>query len=128
MHPVSLFLSGRRFVVDWTWHPGACCEMIFRGRKRVAESRRALHASCPKVDPRLHEVVQAESRLLMSVTFSEAVHQLAQLAGVDIPRAFEDEHVRWSVYEASVSDPARRQILKDAIRGEANGRSEFELR
>lgn len=30
----------------------------------------------------------------MSMTFSEAVHQLAQLAGADIPRAFEDEHVR----------------------------------
>lgn len=48
MHPVSLFLSGRRFVVDWTWHPRTCCETILRGRKRVVESRRALHASCPK--------------------------------------------------------------------------------
>ena len=57
----------------------------------------------------------------MGATFKAAVRQLAQLAGADVLKVLEDEHVRWSVYEASVSDPARRQVLEDAIRGETNG-------
>ncbi|MCA5892533.1 hypothetical protein LEP48_04090 [Isoptericola sp. NEAU-Y5] len=56
----------------------------------------------------------------MAESFNEAVQELAVLARVDPSLALEDEHVRWAVYEASVSDPERHRLLQVAVCGEVN--------
>lgn len=56
----------------------------------------------------------------MSATFDEAVRELSMLAGVDFRSALEDEHVRWALYEASIHDPARHEVLRTAVRGDSN--------
>ncbi|MBO0609207.1 hypothetical protein [Myceligenerans salitolerans] len=53
-------------------------------------------------------------------TFDEALRELAAMAGADAQPAHDDEHVRWTLYEASLPDPERRGVLQDALRGEAN--------
>lgn len=56
----------------------------------------------------------------MSATFDEAVRELSMLAGGDFSSALEDEHVRWALYEASIRDPARHEVLRTAVREDSN--------
>lgn len=57
-------------------------------------------------------------KLPMSAPFAEAVRELSTLAGVDFRSALKDEHVRWSLYEASMRDPVRHEVLRAAVRGD----------
>lgn len=56
----------------------------------------------------------------MGATFNEAVRELSMPAGVDFRSALEDEHVRWALYEASIPDPARHEMLRVAVRADPN--------